>query len=257
MFRLESVSPLVVAWAVSLGLGGLLLMLFLSGDPSEDLPPQVNDPAVPAPPVQPVQPVQRPSGPEVAGPVGSEPGQPVAGPSQSAAAVAKSDAAGVEQEPDGKNSPAAPPPEPQAQPAQPARTASAVAAKPNRPQQPAAPQVKPAPDSKPKPKPKPRPAVEIEAALKLPIVRYVHQKPVAVSVVIREISQLGGIDVRLDKGLKGDVRLDGTVQLDLGKTTVGGILDATLKMVGLTRRVRDGYVLIVLPANGADPRGTR
>ena len=248
MFRLESVSPLVVAWAVSLGLGGLLLMLFLSGDPSEDLPPQVNDPVVP---------VQRPPGPEVADPAGSEPGQPVAGPSQSAAA--KSDAAGVEQEPDGKNSPAAPPPEPQAQPAQPARTASAVAAKPNRPQQPAAPQVKPTPDSKPKPKPKPkpRPAVEIEAALKLPIVRYVHQKPVAVSVVIREISQLGGIDVRLDKGLKGDVRLDGTVQLDLAKTTVGGILDATLKMVGLTRRVRDGYVLIVLPANGADPRGTR
>ena len=132
-----------------------------------------------------------------------------------------------------------------------------MAAKPNRPQHPAAPQVKPAPDSKPKPKPKPRPAVEIEAALKLPIVRYVHQKPVAVSVVIREISQLGGIDVRLDKGLKGDVRLDGTVQLDLAKTTVGGILDATLKMVGLTRRVRVGYVLIVLPANGEPDCGTR
>ena len=76
-------------------------------------------------------------------------------------------------------------------------------------------------------------------------------------MVIREISQLGGIDVRLDKGLKGDVRLDGTVQLDLGKTTVGGILDAVLKQAGLTRRVHDGYVLIVLPANGADPCGTR
>jgi hypothetical protein len=128
-------------------------------------------------------------------------------------------------------------------------------AKPNPPKQPTGPKAKPNPD--PKPEPKPRPAREIEAALELPIVRYVHQKPVAVSAVIREIKQLGGIEVRLDKGLKGSGRLDRNVQLDLSKTTVGGILDAALKGVGLTRRVHDGYVLIVLPANGADPRGTR
>jgi hypothetical protein len=45
--------------------------------------------------------------------------------------------------------------------------------------------------------------------------------------------------------------------LDLSRTTVGGILDAALKTVGLTRRVVDGYVLIVLPANGESERGTR
>ena len=67
----------------------------------------------------------------------------------------------------------------------------------------------------------------------------------------------GGVDVRLEEGLAGDSRLERTVQLDLDKTTVGGILDAALEMVGLTRRVQDGYVLIVLPVNGADPRGTR
>jgi len=251
MFRLESVSPLVVAWAVSLGLGGLLLMLFLAGDPPEDEPPGANSPAAVD---------QRPPGPAVAAPVASEPGNP----GQDATSVAKSDtdgagsAGGAEQVVDNKKSTAAPPP-PEPEP-QPARPDPVAVAKPNPPKQPMVPQ------SKPKPEPKPRPAREIEAALELPIVRYVHQKPVAVSAVIREIAQLGGIEVRLDKalkalkglnGLKGKDRLDRKVQLDLGKTTVGEILDAALKMVGLTRRVHDGYVLIVLPANGADPRGTR
>ena len=241
MFRLESVSPLVVAWAVSLGLGGLLLMLFLAGDPPEDERPGANSPAAVD---------QRPAGPAVAAPVASEPGNP----GQDATSVAKSDtdgpgaAGGAEQVVDDKTPTAAPPPQRLPQPARPDPVAGA---KPNPPKQPTGPK------AKPKPEPKPRPAREIEAALELPIVRYVHQKPVAVSAVIREIKQLGGIEVRLDKGLKGSGRLDRNVQLDLSKTTVGGILDAALKGVGLTRRVHDGYVLIVLPANGADPRGTR
>jgi len=245
MFRLESVSPLVVAWAVSLGLGGLLLMLFLAGDPPEDERPGANSPAAVD---------QRPAGPAVAAPVASELGNP----GQDATSVAKSDtdgpgaAGGAEQVVDDKTPTAAPPPQRLPQPARPDPVAGA---KPNPPKQPTGPKAKPKPE--PKPEPKPRPAREIEAALELPIVRYVHQKPVAVSAVIREIKQLGGIEVRLDKGLKGSGRLDRNVQLDLSKTTVGGILDAALKGVGLTRRVHDGYVLIVLPANGADPRGTR
>ena len=245
MFRLESVSPLVVAWAVSLGLGGLLLMLFLAGDPPEDERPGANSPAAVD---------QRPAGPAVAAPVASELGNP----GQDATSVAKSDtdgpgaAGGAEQVVDDKTPTAAPPPQRLPQPARPDPVAGA---KPNPPKQPTGPKAKPKPE--PKPEPKRRPAREIEAALELPIVRYVHQKPVAVSAVIREIKQLGGIEVRLDKGLKGSGRLDRNVQLDLSKTTVGGILDAALKGVGLTRRVHDGYVLIVLPANGADPRGTR
>ena len=79
----------------------------------------------------------------------------------------------------------------------------------------------------------------------------------SVSAVIREVEQLGGIEIRMDGGVAGGDRLKRSVRLDLSQTTVGGILDAALKMVGLTRRVVDGYVLIVLPANGEPERGTR
>jgi hypothetical protein len=93
--------------------------------------------------------------------------------------------------------------------------------------------------------------------LQLSILRFVHKQPVPVSAVIREVEQLGGIEIRLDGGVAGDDRLKRSVRLDLSRTTVGGILDAALKPVGLTRRVVDGYVLIVLPANGESERGTR
>jgi hypothetical protein len=105
MLRLESVSPLVVAWAVSLGLGGLLLMLFLAGDPPEDERPGPNSPA---------EVDQRPAGPAVAAPVASEPGNP----GQAATSVAKSDtdgpgaAGGAEQVVDDKTPTAAPQPQP-------------------------------------------------------------------------------------------------------------------------------------------------
>jgi hypothetical protein len=93
--------------------------------------------------------------------------------------------------------------------------------------------------------------------LQLPILRFVHKQPVSVSAVIREVEQLGGIEIRIDGGVAADDRLKRSVRLDLRQTTVGGILDAALKTVGLTRRVVDGYVLIVLPANGESERGTR
>ncbi len=93
--------------------------------------------------------------------------------------------------------------------------------------------------------------------MQLSILRFVHKQPVPVSAVIREVEQLGGIEIRLDGGVAGDDRLKRSVRLDLSRTTVGGILDAALKPVGLTRRVVDGYVLIVLPANGESERGTR
>ena len=239
MFRLESISPPVVAWAVSLGFGGLLLMMFLSGDPPSEQPPAE----------MPVH-ADRPEA-AAADPAAREPqrrGQDVATAETSVAEVVPSAPAAETVLPDKKLVEV---PQPRPRPVPPEPPDARVAAEPKQPEQPAAPKPNPAP------RPVPRPAREIEAALTLPIVRYVHQKPVAVLVVIREIEQLGGVDVRLEEGLAGDSRLERTVQLDLDKTTVGGILDAALEMVGLTRRVQDGYVLIVLPVNGADPRGTR
>lgn len=235
MFRLESISPLIVAWAVSLGLGGLLLMLFFSDDPTpEDSPvqaPVLTDQASEAPVDRAAREPERPEQDVSAAenPVGDV-GRPVAAPEKVVADNRPPQVAESPPRPD--------PPGPVDPP---------VAAKPKQP-------AKPKP---PRPTPAPRPAEKIEAALKLPVVRYLHQKPIMASVVIREIEQLGGIEVRIDESLAGDNRLDRTVQLDLSKTTAGGILDALLEMIGLTRRVHDGYVLIVSPANGADSRGTR
>ena len=171
MFRLESVSPLVVAWAVSLGLGGVLLALFFSGDPA---PQHV---AVPTP-----APVDR-TREAPADQAGSEPvrpGQDFAPVEQPVVKVVRPAAAAAKKViPDNKPIGVV---EPLPQPGPTEPPGPRVATKPKQPLPPTAPKATPAP----------RPASKIEAALKLPIMRYVHQKPVTVLVVIREIEQLGG-----------------------------------------------------------------
>ena len=102
----------------------------------------------------------------------------------------------------------------------------------------------------------PRPAREIARALNLPILRYVQKEPVAVSLVLDEVAQLSGVELRLADGLPGDPRLAKTVRLELERTTVGGILDAVLEMIGLSRRVHDGFVEIEPPVKGAERRGS-
>ncbi|HCD00868.1 MAG TPA: hypothetical protein DER64_10095, partial [Planctomycetaceae bacterium] len=102
----------------------------------------------------------------------------------------------------------------------------------------------------------PRSAREIARALDLPILRYVHKEPVAVLLVLGEVAQMSGVEVRLVDGLAGDPRLAKTVRLELDRTTVGGILDAALEMIGLTRRVHDGFVQIEPSVKGVEPRGS-
>jgi len=84
-----------------------------------------------------------------------------------------------------------------------------------------------------------------------------HQGPIKLRQVLREVGQLGGVDLRIDKSVVGDSRLEQTVQLDLKKTSAGEILDAALESTGLTHQVHDGYVLIVPTNIGAASLGPR
>ncbi|MEC9009998.1 MAG: hypothetical protein VX877_12100, partial [Planctomycetota bacterium] len=111
--------------------------------------------------------------------------------------------------------------------------------------------------SRPEPRPRLRTAREIGEALQLPIKRYVHPGPIKLRQVLREVGQLGGVDLRIDKSVVGDSRLEQTVQLDLKKTSAGEILDAALESTGLTHQVHDGYVLIVPTSIGAASLGPR
>ena len=212
MSRLESISPLVVAWAVSLGFGGLLLILVFSDETT--VPGQV----VEHPAMQKADEVSD--------------GLPASAPDEESPEVndprkggASTDSVTSQESEDG------------------VRTAESKSTEPK--------PVEPKPVVAP-----PRPAREIARALNLPILRYVQKEPVAVSLVLDEVAQLSGVELRLADGLPGDPRLAKTVRLELERTTVGGILDAVLEMIGLSRRVHDGFVEIEPPVKGAERRGS-
>ena len=217
MSRLESISPLVVAWAVSLGFGGLLLILVFSDETT--VPGQV----VEHPAMQKADEVSD--------------GLPASAPDEESPEVndprkggASTDSVTSQESEDG------------------VRTAESKSTEP-----------KPVEPKPVEPKPvvaPPRPAREIARALNLPILRYVQKEPVAVSLVLDEVAQLSGVELRLADGLPGDPRLAKTVRLELERTTVGGILDAVLEMIGLSRRVHDGFVEIEPPVKGAERRGS-
>lgn len=242
MFRLETVSPMLVAWAVSLGLGGLLLFLFLSGDATEDVPavkptvaarrPIPNPPVVPGPAETPEPDRKISPGPVVAN---ATPGQPVATPVKKHSVKPPATAPPVRRESSDK----------------------ALVSKAVTHSRPGAGTDRAIEEPGPSSRPQLRSAREIGDALKLPIKRYVHPKPVQLRQVLREVGQIGGVDLEIDKSLVGDSRLEQTVQLDLKKTTAGGILDAALESTGLTHHVHDGHILIVQTNNGAASRGPR
>ena len=226
MSHLESVSPLVVAWAVSLGFGGLLLILAFSDETSA--------------PGEAIG--QRSGGNELVA-------QKADGPSDELpAAVHDADSPKVSEPP--KSVVTSVP----STPLQPTENSEPVEPKPAEPKPVEPKPVEPKP-AEPKPVAAPRPAREITRALKLPIVRYSHNEPVAVSLILGEVAQLAGVEVRLADGLAGDPRLARTVRLELDRTTVGGILAAVLEMIGLTYRVHDGYLQIMPSVKGAEPRG--
>ena len=223
MSRLESISPLVVAWAVSLGFGGLLLILAFSDETSVPGEAVGQRPAVQKADQASARLVA--SGPDEDSPEMSDPRNSVVTTDPAASPESEENARPAESKP-AESKPAEP------KPAEP---------KPAEPKPAAAP---------------PRSAREIARALDLPILRYVHKEPVAVLLVLGEVAQMSGVEVRLVDGLAGDPRLAKTVRLELDRTTVGGILDAALEMIGLTRRVHDGFVQIEPSVKGVEPRGS-
>ena len=217
MSRLESISPLVVAWAVSLGFGGLLLILVFSDETT--VPGQV----VEHPAMQKADEVSD--------------GMPASAPDEESPEVSDPRREGAS-----TDSVTSPESEDSVRPTGSKSTEpKAVEPKAVEPKAVVAP---------------PRPAREIARALNLPILRYVQKEPVAVSLVLDEVAQLSGVELRLADGLPGDPRLAKTVRLELERTTVGGILDAVLEMIGLSRRVHDGFVEIEPPVKGAERRGS-
>ena len=217
MSRLESISPLVVAWAVSLGFGGLLLILVFSDETT--VPGQV----VEHPAMQKADEVSD--------------GLPASAPDEESPEVSDPRREGAS-----TDSVTSPESEDSVRPTG-SKSTEPKAVEPKA--------VEPKPVVAP-----PRPAREIARALNLPILRYVQKEPVAVSLVLDEVAQLSGVELRLADGLPGDPRLAKTVRLELERTTVGGILDAVLEMIGLSRRVRDGFVEIEPSVKGAERRGS-
>ena len=217
MSRLESISPLVVAWAVSLGFGGLLLILVFSDETT--VPGQV----VEHPAMQKADEVSD--------------GLPASAPDEESPEVSDPRREGAS-----TDSVTSPESEDSVRPTG-SKSTEPKAVEPKA--------VEPKPVVAP-----PRPAREIARALNLPILRYVQKEPVAVSLVLDEVAQLSGVELRLADGLPGDPRLAKTVRLELERTTVGGILDAVLEMIGLSRRVHDGFVEIEPPVKGAERRGS-
>ena len=243
MSRLESISPLVVAWAVSLGFGGLLLILAFSDETSVPGEAVGQRPAVQK--ADQASARLAASGPGEDSPEMSDPRKSV---------VTTDPAASPESEENVR------PAEPKPAESKPAESKPAES-KPaeSKPAEPKPAEPKPAEPKPAEPKPAaapPRSAREIARALDLPILRYVHKEPVAVSLVLGEVAQMSGVEVRLVDGLAGDPRLAKTVRLELDRTTVGGILDAALEMIGLTRRVQDGFVQIEPSVKGVEPRGS-
>jgi hypothetical protein len=248
MSRLESISPLVVAWAVSLGFGGLLLILVVSDETSG--PGQVDEHRPAMQKDDEVSDGLPASVPDEKSPEVSDPRNVVAS-TDSVTSPESEDSGRPTESKSTEPKPVEPKPvEPK--PVEP----KPVEPKPVEPKP-----VEPKPvEPKPvEPKPvvaPPRPAREIARALNLPILRYVQKEPVAVSLVLDEVAQLSGVELRLADGLAGDPRLAKTVRLELERTTVGRILDAVLEMIGLSRRVYDGFVEIEPSVKGAERRGS-
>ncbi|MBO53024.1 MAG: hypothetical protein CMJ69_19860 [Planctomycetaceae bacterium] len=237
MSRLESISPLVVAWAVSLGFGGLLLILVFSDETT--VPGQV----VEHPAMQKVDEVSEglpASAPDEESPEVSDPRK----------GGASTDSVTSQESEDSIRTAESKPVEPKPVEPKPVEP-KAVEPKAVEPKAVEPKAVEPKAVVAP-----PRPAREIARALNLPILRYVQKDPVAVSLVLDEVAQLSGVELRLADGLPGDPRLAKTVRLELERTTVGGILDAVLEMIGLSRRVHDGFVEIEPPVKGAERRGS-
>ncbi len=101
----------------------------------------------------------------------------------------------------------------------------------------------------PEPPPVPVPEVPknetvetIEARLKQKLARFDQAKPVPFVKLLDVLEDLAGVSIVWDLETVDDKQLQKTVTLKLQQTTVGEILDALLKQVGLSRHIADGRI---------------
>ena len=87
----------------------------------------------------------------------------------------------------------------------------------------------------------------IEARLKQKIARFEQVKPVPFVKLLDVLEDLAGVPIGWDLESVDDQQLQKPVTLKLPQTTVGEILDALLKQVGLERRIVDGRIELVIP----------
>ena len=119
--------------------------------------------------------------------------------------------------------------------------------KPNAPK-PVANNTPPEPPDEPVPEAPPKETTEnIEARLKQKIARFEQVKPVPFVKLLDVLEDLAGVPIGWDLESVDDQQLQKPVTLKLPQTTVGEILDALLKQVGLERRIVDGRIELVIP----------
>ena len=85
----------------------------------------------------------------------------------------------------------------------------------------------------------------IEARLKQKIARFDQAKPVSFIKLLDVLEDLAGVPIVWDLETVDDKQLQKSVTLKLQQTTVGEILDAVLKQVGLERKVVEGRIELV------------
>ena len=248
MSRLESLSPMVIAWAVALGLGGLLLVLLL-------VPDEIPEPMRHAQFAPAAADVDR-QAVAVTPPVKKAISDPA-----SDSEISDSTTGTVEPPPQEKtvsghesDKPNATSARGRLQPKAGRKDVGKATSTPVHPVAPAAsapPVQEPPKPEPPKPEP-PRSAEQIQEALRQPVLRFSQEQPVSVKELLREIEELAGVELRLAAGLAAGPRLARKLKLDLERTTVDGILGSVLKHVGLTHKVHDGYVLVTDATSGAE-----
>ena len=253
MSRLESLSPMVIAWAVALGLGGLLLVLLL-------VPDEIPEPMRHAQFAPAAADVDR-QAVAVTPPVKKAISDPA-----SDGEISDSTTGTVEPPPQEKtvsghesDKPNATSARGRLQPKAGRKDVGKATSTPVHPVAPAAsappvqepPKPEPPKPEPPKPEP-PRSAEQIQEALRQPVLRFSQEQPVSVKELLREIEELAGVELRLAAGLAAGPRLARKLKLDLERTTVDGILGSVLKHVGLTHKVHDGYVLVTDATSGAE-----
>lgn len=98
------------------------------------------------------------------------------------------------------------------------------------------------------PTPKPPPIISdetINARLNQKVASFDQSKPIPFIKLLDLLEDLAGVPIVWDLETVDDKQLQKSVSLKLQQTTVGAILDAVLKQVGLSRRVGNGQIELV------------